>query len=231
MSVLLSHFQIQIGRPVHFNATAREEGRDWPEYAETMIGTKRLNHLQYCVFDIIRNRVPGDLVETGVWRGGACILMRAILKVYGDTSRKVWAADSFQGLPKPNVEKYPADRGTELWSKEGLAVSLEEVKENFRRYGVLDNQVEFLPGWFKDTLPNAPISKIAVLRLDGDMYESTMDSLNALYHKVSSGGYVIFDEYYHLETCRAAVDDYRTAHNIEEPMQQIDWSASFWQKR
>ena len=227
---MLSTLQIQIGRPVHFNPIRREEGIDWPDDAETMIGIKRLNNLRYCVIDTIKNRVPGDLIETGVWRGGACILMRAILKVYGDTSRKVWVADSFKGLPKPNEEKYSADKGNDLWSKERLAVPLEEVKENFRRYGVLDDQVEFLVGWFKDTLPDAPISEIAVLRLDGDLYESTMDSLNALYHKVSSGGYVVIDDYGALEICKAAVDDFRAEHNIEEPLRPIDWSGYFWQK-
>lgn len=67
---------------------ARAAGRDWPATAETMIGLLRLENLQYCISEIVRAEVPGDLIETGVWRGGACIFMTAVLKVLGDTQRR-----------------------------------------------------------------------------------------------------------------------------------------------
>src|ERR1700759_144551 len=145
----------------------RGDGTRWPSHAHTMIGPDRLNNIQYCVGSILRDGVPGDLIETGVWRGGATIFMRAILKVYGVTDRTVWVADSFSGLPPPDTENYPADVGLNLYVFEKLAVPLEAVRENFAKYGLLDDQVQFLKGWFKDTLPQAPIEKLALIRLDG----------------------------------------------------------------
>ena len=147
---------------------------------ETMIGFDRLNNLQDCVTDIIKNNILGDFVEAGVWRGGACIFMKALLNVYKDDQRIIWLADSFQGLPKPNPEKYPDDANDTLWSH-SLDVSLEEVKSNFAKYDLFDeNRLRFLVGFFSETMPIAPIEKISLLRLDGDMYESTIEVLDNL---------------------------------------------------
>lgn len=214
-----------------FDAHRRMAGSDWPSEAETMAGLLRLDNVQNCVVDVLRNRVPGDLVETGVWRGGIAILMRAVLRAYGDTERIVWAADSFAGLPVPNVEQYPADERHDFSASAGfnvLAVSLEEVQANFMRYGLLDEQVRFLVGWFRDTLPTAPIERISVLRLDGDLYESTMNALEALYPKLSVGGFLIIDDYLAWDACRKAVDDYRATHGITEPIREIDWTGAYW---
>jgi len=195
-----------------------------------MIGLKRLDNLEFCIEQVITNGVVGDFIETGVWRGGATIFMRAVLKAYGVTDRCVWVADSFEGLPPPNTGKYPYDAGDRLHEATQLAVSLEQVKANFDRYGLLDNQVRFLKGWFRDTLPAAPIERLAVLRLDGDMYQSTMDALVNLYPKVSQGGYVIVDDYGAIPACRQAVNDYRSANGITEEIRDIDWTGIFWQK-
>lgn len=226
---LLRQVQLEIVRIEPDRTDERQEGRDWPLEAETMVGLKRLDNLQHCVTSVIRNGVPGDLIETGVWRGGSSILMRAVLKAYGDCSRKVWLADSFRGLPQPDPARYPVDHGDTLWTYKELAIPLEQVKANFARYGLLDEQVAFLPGWFRDTLPTAPINQLAVLRLDGDLYESTMDALAALYPKVSAGGFVIVDDY-GLHTCRAAIEDFRLAQGITDPIHQIDWTGVFWQR-
>ncbi len=226
---MLRQVQLEVVRIEPDPTDARQEGRDWPLEAETMVGLKRLDNLQHCVTSVIRDDVPGDLIETGVWRGGSSILMRAVLKAYGDCSRKVWLADSFRGLPQPDPARYPVDHGDTLWTYKELAIPLEQVKANFARYGLLDEQVAFLPGWFRDTLPTAPINQLAVLRLDGDLYESTMDALVALYPKVSTGGYVIVDDYA-LPTCRAAIDDFRRARGITDPIHQIDWTGAFWQR-
>lgn len=211
--------------------TVREFGMDWPSQALTMIGRKRLDNIQACVERVLQDQVPGDLIEAGVWRGGATIFMRALLRAYGDTQRKVWVADSFRGLPRPNLEKYPADRGYDLSVWRSLAVSADEVRENFRRFQLLDDRVIFLEGWFADTLPVAPIDRLAVLRLDGDLYESTMDGLVHLYAKLSPGGFVIVDDYYDALPCRQAVDDFRRANAIDEELVRIDWSGTFWRKR
>lgn len=214
-----------------FDIRVRGQGQDWPAVAHTMIGIKRLDALHFCIEDVLRRSVPGDLIETGVWRGGAAIFMRGALKAHGVTDRTVWAADSFAGLPPPNVEKYPQDAGYNFHKFQELAVPLEEVQENFRRYGLLDEQVKFLKGWFRDTLPAAPIRRLAVLRLDGDLYESTMDALTHLYPKLESGGYAIIDDYGDVTACRQAVDDYRRAQRIDAEMVQIDLTGVFWQKR
>ncbi len=205
-----------------------ENGLVWPNYGDTMIGRKRMDNLQYCVETVIQKDVPGDLIETGVWRGGACIFMRAILAAYGVTDRTVFVADSFEGLPPPDPS-YPVDAGDPHHERSQLEIGLETVKQNFSRYGLLDDQVVFLKGWFSDTLPTAPIDEIAVLRLDGDMYGSTMDGLNSLYPKLSIGGFLIIDDY-NLKTCRAAISDYREAHGITAEITDIDGSGAYWQK-
>jgi O-methyltransferase len=221
---------VMLGTTQPFDPGRRVEGQDWPEQAHTMIGLKRLDNVHFCVQDVIARGVPGDLIETGVWRGGAVILMRGLLKAYGVTDRTVWAADSFAGLPPPNVAQYPLDAGQNFHRFEQLAVSLEQVQENFRRYGLLDDQVRFIKGWFRDTLPTAPVRRLAVLRVDGDLYESTMDALTHLYPKLEPGGYCIIDDYNDIRACQQAVLDYRERFGIADELIPVDWSAVFWRK-
>ena len=192
-----------------------------------MIGLRRLDNLQDCIETALEEGVPGDLIETGVWRGGACILMRAVLKVHDINDRSVYLADSFEGLPAPTLE---ADRGYDLSESRYLAVSVEEVQAAFQRFGLMDGQVRFLKGWFKDTLPTAHIDRLAILRIDGDLYESTMDVLNSLYDKVTTGGFVIVDDYHTWPPCKRAVDEFRVRLSIQDPIQAIDGSGVFWRK-
>lgn len=208
----------------------RHIGGDWPSDAETMIGMLRLNNLQECVTDVIKNEVPGDLIETGVWRGGASIFMTAALKAYGETERTVWVADSFRGLPEPEDQTHAGDIADPLVKFRDLAVPLDVVKDNFRKYGLLNDQVRFLVGWFQDTLPSAEVDRLAVLRLDGDMYDSTMVALETLYHKLSVGGYVIVDDYSALPACKDAVDEFRAREGITDPLLPVDWAAVYWQR-
>lgn len=214
-----------------FNPTheQRNKGLDWPPIAHSMIGRKRMNHLHFCMNRVIKEQIPGDFIETGVWRGGACIFMNGFLKAHNIRNRKVWLADSFEGLPA-NDPKYPADKNSPFHTFHFLRVSLKEVKENFRKYDLLDHRVQFLKGWFKDTLPNAPIKKIAIARLDGDMYQSTMDSLVNLYHKISDGGYIIIDDW-SIPSCRKAVEDFRKHHRLTEPLVPIDSASVYWRKK
>lgn len=216
---------------IHSQITAREDGRDWPQHAHTMLGMRRLGHLRQCVETILHENIPGDFIETGVWKGGSCILMRGILKAWGDPTRKVWLADSFQGLPKPNIRTHPSDEGDPLHSYQDLAIPLEQVQENFRSYSLLDGQVQFLPGWFRDTLPHAPIQSLALLRLDGDMYESTIDALEALYARLQPGGFCIIDDYGCIPACREAVHDFRKRSGITDPIHVIDWTGAYWRKQ
>jgi hypothetical protein len=209
----------------------RELGQDWPSKAHTMIGAKRLHQLREACETVLEEGVRGDFIETGIWRGGACILMRAILKAHDVVDRKIWCADSFAGLPQPDPARYPADRNDPHHSYPQLIADLETVKSNFMKYDLLDGQVVFLKGWFKDTLSKAPIEKLAVLRLDGDMYESTIQALNTLYDKVSAGGFVIVDDYGAVPACKAAVHDFRSQRNIVEAIVGIDWGGIFWRKQ
>lgn len=205
----------------------RATGQDWPSVAHTMVGSVRLDHVQSSVEYILGNGIKGDLVEAGVWRGGVCIFMRALLDAYRDRTRTVWVADSFQGMPEsddPGDSALGLERFNDI-----LSVSQEEVKENFRRYNLLDSRVRFVPGWFEESLSEAPIDEIALLRLDGDLRTSTMAVLQSLYSKVSDGGIVIVDDY-NISVCSAAVEEFRNANSITDQIYGIDDSAVWWCK-
>lgn len=218
-------------RPVSvYDAERRQTGRDWPLHAHTMIGMDRLNNLQYCIETIIDDGIPGDLIETGVWRGGACIFMRGVLRAYDSVDqfkRTVFVADSFRGFPYEPVrddDRALASQPDQAW----LQVSQAEVRANFERYGLLDEQVKFIPGWFNETLPG-PVKHLAILRLDGDLYESTMDVLSALYPSLVPGGFCIIDDW-NVEMCRHAVNEYCSNHGVKEPIQNIDGRSVYWRK-
>lgn len=222
-------FEVAYKKP--YDPSLRAVGRDWPARADSMIGLKRMDNIQHCVSTVVTEDIPGDLIETGVWRGGATIFMRGVLKAYDDTSRTVWVADSFQGLPPPDAVRYPADAGDRLHKQTGLAVGVDIVRHNFERYDLLDDQVKFLVGWFKDTLPTAPVEKLAVMRLDGDMYESTKQAIDALYPKLSPGGFCIVDDYgSHASQCGQAIDEYRAEHGITDEIIDIDGFGAYWRK-
>lgn len=205
----------------------REQGWDWPSTAPSMIGALRMENVRSECERVIAEDVAGDFVETGVWRGGACIMMRAVLAAYDIKDRRVFAADSYKGFPAQSE----ADANFSVGNVPDFAVSLDEVKANFARYGFLGDQVVFLKGLFKDTLPTAPIRSIAVLRLDGDLYESTRDGLEHLYGKLSAGGSLIADDYFLFEGQRKAIDEFRSAHDITDPIVRIDRFGGFWVKR
>jgi O-methyltransferase len=193
-----------------------------------MIGLARLGNLRHCVETALAEQVPGDIVEAGVWRGGACIFVQGVLTAHGATDRTIWLADSFAGLPAPDAETYPADAGDTHYLREALAVDVETVRDNFERYGLWGDNLRFLVGWFRDTLPDAPIDRISVLRCDGDLYQSTMETLESLEPKVSDGGFVIVDDYGAVPACRQATDDYRRAQGIDAPLERIDWTGVYW---
>jgi hypothetical protein len=155
--------------------------------------------------------------------------MRALLKAHGVRDRKVWAADSFAGLPPPD-RRYPADSGSTFHEQTGFAVSLDEVRRNFAAFGLLDEQVMFVKGWFADTLPKLTSQVWSLIRLDGDMYQSTYEALDSLYPRLSVSGFLIVDDYHSVHACRRAVLDYRKRYGIDESIQDIDWTAVYWQK-
>ncbi len=217
-------------------ATQREvdNGLYWPDRAHTMIGRHRLNNIQYCMEYCLENDIPGDFIETGVWRGGAVIFMKGILKAHGIKDRKVYVADSFEGCPKPELDRYPFDKKKrqsrhDFYQIQILSVSKEEVEENFQRYNLLDENVIFVEGFFEHSLHLVDTPNIAVLRLDGDMYSSTIQVLDQLYDKVPKGGFIIIDDWT-ITGCLVAVHDFRTKRQIEDEVKKIDKLSAFWQK-
>lgn len=209
----------------------RSKGLDWPGAgdAETMIGDERMDNIRELATLVLRDGIPGDFVECGVWRGGATIFMQGILKAYGEhTNRQVWVCDSFEGCPEPSPEQYPADREDPHHTFKFLAVSQDEVEANFHRYGLMDRNVRFVKGFFKDTLPHQDMRQIALLRADGDMYESQTQILEALYPLMAPGGVVIIDDYYNIAGSHKAVDDYRARRRVKGDLNRVDWCAAWW---
>lgn len=198
-----------------------------PNRAETMVGMPRLSNFQFCIEQAIENNIDGDVIETDVWRGGSCILAAAVIE-NRKSDKKVYVADSFEGLPKPEA-KYIADKGDKHHTHEHLKISLDQVKANFKKYGYLNKNVCFIKGFFKDSLKSVPFKKLSVLRLDGDMYSSTIEVLESLYDKLSIGGYLIVDDYA-LPACKQAIDDYRSDNNIDDELIRIDWTGVYWVK-
>jgi O-methyltransferase len=204
----------------------RAAGMDWPLHGLTMVGLNRLDDLQSCVESIVRDGVDGDLIEAGVWRGGASILMRATLDALGAEGRTVWVADSFQGFPMPDEEHRDDD---ELGVFDFLAVPLEEVRANFARFGC-ERGVSFAAGFFEEQLPSLSDRRWSMVRLDGDTYETTLLALRTLYGGLSIGGYLIVDDYGALEECRRAVDEFRGEQGISEPLEEVDWTCVRWRR-
>ena len=204
-----------------------EEGNYFPSRGHSMMGNKRLTNIQECFENVLKNNIEGDFIETGVWKGGGSIFAAGINKYY-NANRKIYVADSFEGLPPPD-ERYEADAGDTHHAVDFLAVDLDSVKDNFKRYDLLDDNIVFIKGFFETSLKNNNIEKLAIMRLDGDMYSSTIQVLNELYDKVSIGGFIIIDDYA-LTPCKKAVTDFMTERNIKSELIEIDWTGCFWIK-
>jgi len=207
----------------------RTAGMDWPLHGLTMVGLARLDDLQACVESIVRDAVPGDLIEAGSWRGGASMLMRATLSSLGADERTLYVCDSFQGFPQVDPPPNGYDLAADLAAVDFLAVPLAEVRESFARLG-LDEGVAFVPGFFEETLPTLGGRRWSLIRLDGDTYEATRLSLETLYSGLSAGGYLIVDDYFQIDPCREAVDDFRREHGITEAIEAIDWNGARWRR-
>jgi O-methyltransferase len=203
----------------------RVAGMDWPLQGLTMVGLGRLDDLQRCVETVVADGVPGDLIEAGSWRGGASMLMRATLDTVGD-DRIVCVADSFHGFPPLDADD---EHGARLSAFEFLAVPEDEVRESFVRLG-LDRGVELIPGFFEETLGALAGRPWAVVRLDADSYDATRYALECLYPGLAVGGYLMIDDYGSFDGCRRAVDEFRGAHGIAEPIEPIDHTGVRWRR-
>lgn len=226
---LLRTRNFSIAKLQYVDEKERINGLDWPAHAKTMIGYNRLANIEHCIRIIDKEHIVGDLIETGVWRGGAAIFMKAVLNELKIKDKKVWLADSFIGIPPPK-KGYPEDKISDLHQHRIFKVSKTEVENNFRMFDLMDESIKFLEGWFHETLPNTSISKLSLLRLDGDLYESTYVALKHLYPKLSLGGFVIIDDYNAFQFCKKAVQDFRLENQIDEEIIEIDQEAVFWRK-
>ena len=203
----------------------------------TLVGPARLASLYKQLRQLVSDEIPGDVIEAGVWRGGCCIWMRAILNSLGDT-RQIVLADTFRGFPPPDVENYPTDardlKQIPLRTKIGFVpASVAEVQANFARYNLLSDLVEFVEGPFRETLPGLEERQWSLIRLDGDSYEATWVSLDYLYEGLSPGGYCISDDYGDpgkTGQAKKAVDDFRAEWDIVDPLEWVDRSCVFWRK-
>jgi hypothetical protein len=208
-----------------YDEVTRSLGEDWPTQAHTMSGLRRLDNLHRCADDVVSSRIPGDFVEAGVWRGGAVAFLQAFLRENDITDRTVWAADTFAGVPAPAGTGDHDDEWTAI--NDILAVDAEQVRETLRRYALDDGRVRFLQGRFRDTLPAAPVERIALLHVDSGTYEGTKDTLTYLYPKLSPGGYAVIGDYVALGP-RRAVSEFRQANGIRPPLRTVDHLGVYW---
>jgi hypothetical protein len=218
---------------IPYDESRRVMGADWPRFGLTMVGTARLDNIEALLLDVIKNNVEGDFVECGVWRGGSSLFAKALLTAHGAADRQVHLVDSFQGLPAPTTKGDAV-----FWSKmKFLEVPKEVVMASFERYNLLDDSVHFWKGYFRYSMPLLRANhlgkrRIAVLRADGDMFESTMDILFNAYDMLSVGGYLIIDDW-RIKVCQAAVLKFFKLHGIEVKVVNIpnQRTASYIQKK
>jgi O-methyltransferase len=216
------------GKP--FDLNLRKGGRDWTLLGATMTGWKRLDNVRKLLTDVIQSNIPGDYIETGVWRGGSSVFARAVITAHGEQEKRVsYVCDSFSGLPPGDRRLDQKDRS---WDNTPyLEVPYEIVANNFMKHNVLDHNVVFAKGFFRDSI--GPLSKkikaLSIMRLDGDMYESTVDVLYHLYEKLQIGGYVIIDDWFGFPA-KTACEDFFQAHGISPEVIPIDNIAAYWKK-
>lgn len=210
-------------------ASLRKDGRDWPLFGLTMIGEERMKNIDYVIQESVRLGVDGDFVECGVWRGGASMYARAVLNAFGETERLVYLFDSFNGLPQNT-----SDNDGDFWSKMSyISVPLDEVQRHFDVSGLNGKNVIMIPGYFRYSLPAWCLRTdrtVAILRMDGDMFESTMDILFNLWDLVSRGGYIIVDDYHSVPAAKNALNKFFDLQGIKPELMPIDQDGIYFIK-
>ena len=218
----------------------------WRIYPKTMLPPVRLYSLADAVDAIEQDKIAGDVVECGVWSGGALALAALWGERHGTTSRTYIGLDSFEGLPPPTEEdgevlerfnRQSAKRGRivdQALMKTGVCVgdAADTVRQFYDSVGISIAKVRFYSGWFQNTLPLVAkeVGSIAILRIDGDWYESTKICLEALYAQVPAGGFIIIDDYGTFTGCRRAVDEFREAQKISASLIFVDKDCVYWRR-
>jgi predicted O-methyltransferase YrrM len=198
----------------------------------TMTSMSRMYALHQAVRHVLDRGVPGDLVECGVWRGGSSMVMAKALAAAGDADRRLYLYDTYEGMSEPtDRDRDPGGRSAEdllrthdkddpIWAE----ASLEEVRHNLSTCGLDPDRVEFVKGKVEDTIPATLPSKIALLRLDTDWYESTRHELEHMFPLLVPGGVLIIDDYGHWQGARTAVDEYFAEHRPDMLLNRIDYT-------
>lgn len=201
----------------------------------TMTTTERLHALWSSVNYVARARIPGDIVECGVWRGGSMMLAALELLRTASHDRRLWLYDTFAGLPKPDAEvdvDVLGNRAIDGWNAHTLTdgktywayADRADVTANMLSTGYPEGLLTFVEGMVEETIPATAPGAISLLRIDTDWYASYRHVLNALYDRVSPGGIVIFDDYGHFGGARKAVDEFLAEHSIVSPLIRVDYS-------
>jgi O-methyltransferase len=190
----------------------------------TMTSRERMYALYKAVEYIVNSKIPGDFVECGVWKGGSIMLIALTLLEMKETNRKIYCYDTFEGMPEPRKEDYAVSDKTYAileWKKKqkknhnewGFS-PLSEVKNNILLTGYPQNKIVFVKGKVEETIPKTMPSKIALLRLDTDWYESTKHELINLFPILTKNGVLIIDDYGHWAGSKKAVDEYFSNKSI-----------------
>lgn len=185
-----------------------------PESGYTTAALSGLDGLERCAEDVFSNAVTGDFFEAGVGRGGAAIFMRALQHAHGETHRRVWLADVFPVALSSNRRGH----------------GIHDVRQHFRQFDLLDSGLVWLPGRFADTLTDAPITELALLRCDTGTGDGTRQVLDALYDRVSHGGFVVIGDYGYHQEIRETVRDFMNSRQITTALRRSDRYAAAWRK-
>lgn len=204
----------------------------------TMTSTERLVALLDATRQIIRQRIPGDIAECGVWRGGSMMLVARVLAEAGDTARHLYLYDTFEGMTAPTPEDRSCDgrtateqldrarQGTGVW----CLARLEEVQRNLALTGYPADKIHFVPGRVEETIPATIPESLALLRLDTDWYASTKHELDHLFPRLVRSGFLIIDDYGHWLGAKKAVDEYVEQQNLDLFLHRIDYTGRLARK-
>jgi O-methyltransferase len=192
---------------------------------DTLVGPERLHNLYVLAKRVEKENIPGDVIECGVCNGGTAALL-ARFATRSRLNRTMWLLDSFQGMPVTTAEDGEAAKA-HIGKEVG---DIERVRGVLMRIGADMSRVRILPGWFQDTFPAVSASRIALLNIDADWYESVKLCLDTFYDRVVTGGFISFDDYGHWQGCRQAVDEFFEARRLPYKLQQVDYTARWFQK-
>lgn len=201
----------------------------------TMTTIERLYALWSAVEYVAASRLPGDIVECGVWRGGSMMLAALKLKQCDAADRKLWLFDTFAGLPKPDAEidiDVLGNRAIDGWNAHTLSdgktywayADEADVRNNMSLTGYPNHFQEFVAGLVEETIPTNGPATISLLRIDTDFYNSYKHILHHFYDRVAPGGVIIFDDYGHFGGAKRAVDEFMSERGIVTPLIRVDYS-------